>query len=69
MNNNITINIDWEYNAHVFWQNLMELFPHIAEQLTTGPTHVDRRTWDAIRNIDGFFGGPSHAPTALLEII
>jgi hypothetical protein len=63
----ITIKADDENNAELFWVNLGEQMPEIADQLRSGETRVDTETWAKIQAVEGFSGGPSYAPTALVE--
>ena len=65
----ITIMADHEYNAELFWQNLAEQLPVIAQQLQSGATEVDAETWAQIQQIEGFSGGPAHAPHAIVEVM
>ena len=67
MANKITIKVDDENNAEGFWATLSELMPQIAAQLRNGEAKVDAETWEKIQAIEGFSGGPSYAPTALIE--
>jgi hypothetical protein len=63
----ITIKADDENNAELFWVNLDEQMPEIADQLRSGETQVDAETWAKIQAVEGFSGGPSCAPTSLVE--
>jgi hypothetical protein len=63
----ITIKADDENNAEAFWAEFSEAYPEIAEQLRSGETRVDTETWAKIQAVEGFSGGPSYAPTALVE--
>ena len=63
----LTIAIDNENNADIFWANLDEQMPEIANQLRNGETQVDSETWARIQAIEGFADGPSYAPNALVE--
>lgn len=65
--NTVTIAADHENNAELFWQNLSEQFPEVAEQLQDGAVQVDSETWAQMQQIAGFADGPSHAPNAVVE--
>ena len=64
----VEIMADYEHNAELFWQNLAEQLPVIAQQLQSGATEVDAETWAQIQQIEGFSGGPAHAPHAIVEV-
>ena len=64
----ITIQADEENAAEVFWCNLDECYPKIADELRRGRTVVNRETWETIQKIEGFSGGPLYAPEALIEV-
>jgi hypothetical protein len=63
----ITIKADDENNAEAFWAEFSEAYPEIADQVRTGEATIDATTWEAIQGLEGFSGGPSYAPTALVE--
>ena len=63
----ITIKADNENNAELFWANLGESMPEVADQLRRGEVEVDAETWAKIQAIEGFADGSSYAPTALIE--
>ena len=65
----VAIMADCEYNAELFWENLAEQLPSIAQQLQSGAAEVDGETWAQIQQIEGFSGGPEHAPHAIIEVI
>ena len=67
MANQITIKADDENNAEMFWANLDEQMPEIADQLRNGEVEVDAETWAKIQAVEGFAGGPSYAPNAVVE--
>jgi len=66
----VTVIVDHEYNAELFWANLEQEFPLLAEQFRKRRERavVSRDEWDSIQRIEGFSGGPAHAPTALIRI-
>lgn len=67
MADQITIKADDENNAELFWANLDEQMPEIADQLRNGEVKVDAETWAKIQAIEGFAGGPNYAPNALVK--
>lgn len=66
--NTVTVTADDENNAEVFWANLQDQHPGLAEELRRGEVVVDAEVWSQIQLIEGFSDGPSYAPTALVEV-
>ena len=66
----VTIEVEREYDAGLFWANLEQEFPWCADALRKrgGRAVIKRHEWDAIQLIEGFSGGPVYAPTALIRI-
>ena len=64
----VTVRADDENNASEFWSELDLAFPEIAKTLRKDQVTIDVETWEKIRSLPGFFVGPSHAPTALIEV-
>jgi hypothetical protein len=66
----VTLEVDHEYNAELFWDTLKQEFPLVDEQFRKGRGRamVSRDEWDSIQRIEGFAGGPAYAPTALIRI-
>jgi hypothetical protein len=64
----VAITANDENNAEVFWGEFNERFPEVAAQVRSGTAVVDKPTWDAIRQLNGFSDGPSHARDALLDV-
>lgn len=66
----VTVAVDYEYAAELFWANLDQQFPSVSQQLRNcgGRAMISRDTWYAIQRIEGFTGGPVHAPTALIVL-
>ena len=63
-----TITADVENFAELFWSNLDEQMPELADELRRGSVAVDAETWEAVQAIEGFADGPAHAPTALIRL-
>ena len=64
----LTIAIDNENNADIFWAAFDEQMPELAAQLREGETAVTKEIWEKIQSIEGFCDGPNYAPTALIEV-
>ncbi len=61
-----TITADVENFAELFWSNLDEQMPELADKLRRGSVAVDSKTWEAVQAMEGFADGPAYAPTALI---
>ena len=66
----VTVEVDHEYNAELFWGILKQEFPIVDAQFCKGRGRamISRDEWDSIQRIEGFSGGPEYAPTALIRI-
>ena len=66
----VTVEVDHEYNAELFWDILKQEFPIVDEQFRKGRGRavINRDEWNLIQQIKGFSGGPEYAPTALIRI-
>lgn len=65
----LKIKPDMEYDAADFWHELQRTMPSVSEELRrNGIATVPQETWLSIQKIEGFSGGPAHAPTALRTV-
>jgi hypothetical protein len=65
----VIVRADYENNAELFWDTIREKHPAIAEKLQADTDIVlTNEEWETVQSVEGFEGGPSYAPTALVEV-
>jgi hypothetical protein len=65
----VIVKPDEEFNAETFWAALDNQFPNVARELReNGIVEISSELWGQLRGLEGFAGGPAHAPHALLTV-